>query len=100
VPSSGPRILVAVDALVVGGVEGAGFFPLQRKTDVGSRLLLLVFWPEQSQSTFTRMAKMDWTPLISQIVSGLKEVRQKLADTATVSQEDVSNVQTTAREEW
>jgi hypothetical protein len=36
------------------------------------------------------------TPLISQIVSGLKEVRQKLADTATVSQEDVSNVQTTA----
>jgi hypothetical protein len=36
------------------------------------------------------------TPLISQIVSGLKEVRQKLADTATVSQEDVSNVQATA----
>jgi hypothetical protein len=36
------------------------------------------------------------TPLISQIVSGLKEVRQKLTDAATVSQEDVSNVQTTA----
>jgi hypothetical protein len=44
----------------------------------------------------TLSAPLKSTPLISQIVSGLKEVRQKLADTATVSQEDVSNVQTTA----
>ena len=37
------------------------------------------------------------TPLISQIISGLKEVRQKLADTPAISQEDVSGIQTTAR---
>jgi hypothetical protein len=44
----------------------------------------------------TLSAPLKSTPLISQIVSGLKEVRQKLTDAATVSQEDVSNVQTTA----
>jgi hypothetical protein len=35
--------------------------------------------------------------LISQIISGLKEVRQKLSETAPVSQEDVAGIQTTAR---
>ena len=41
-----------MDVLVVGGVERAGFFRFERKTDVGSRPLFLVVWPEQSQSTF------------------------------------------------
>jgi hypothetical protein len=36
------------------------------------------------------------TVLISQIISGLKEVRQKLADTPTFSQQDVSGIQSTA----
>jgi hypothetical protein len=35
--------------------------------------------------------------LISQIISGLKEVRQKLSETAPVSQEDIAGIQTTAR---
>jgi hypothetical protein len=37
------------------------------------------------------------TALISQIISGLKEVRQKLGDAPAVSHEDVSDIQTTAR---
>ena len=37
------------------------------------------------------------TPLISQIISGLKEVRQKLAGNPAISQEDVSGIQMTAR---
>jgi hypothetical protein len=37
------------------------------------------------------------TALISQIISGLKEVRQKLGDATAVSHEDVSDIQTTAR---
>jgi hypothetical protein len=44
----------------------------------------------------TLSAPLKSTSLISQIVSGLKEVRQKLADTSTLSQEDVSDVQATA----
>ena len=45
----------------------------------------------------TLSAPLKSTPLISQIISGLKEVRQKLADNPAVSQEDVSSIQTTAR---
>jgi hypothetical protein len=37
------------------------------------------------------------TALISQIISGLKEVRQKLGDAPAVSHEDISDIQTTAR---
>ena len=37
------------------------------------------------------------TALISQIISGLKEVRQKLTATPSVSKEDVSDIQKTAR---
>ena len=37
------------------------------------------------------------TALISQIISGLKEVRQKLTATPSVSKEDVSGIQKTAR---
>jgi hypothetical protein len=36
--------LVAVDALVVSGVERAGFFRFERETDIGSKPLFLVFW--------------------------------------------------------
>jgi hypothetical protein len=38
------------------------------------------------------------TPLISQITSGLRDVRQKLADTRAVSPEDVSGIRTTAHD--
>jgi len=38
------------------------------------------------------------TPLISQITSGLRDVRQKLADTRVVSPEDVSGIRTTAHD--
>src|SRR6201994_1013518 len=44
----------------------------------------------------TLAAPLKSTSLISQIISGLKEVRQKLSNIANVSQEDVSEVQTTA----
>ena len=37
------------------------------------------------------------TALISQIISGLKEIRQKLTVLPSVSHEDVSSIQTTAR---
>jgi hypothetical protein len=38
------------------------------------------------------------TPLISQITSGLRDVRQKLADNRAVSPEDVSGIRTTAHD--
>jgi hypothetical protein len=81
-----------IRGLEIGAASVAADFTPERVSKL-RQLDLLDYYLERLD---TLPAPLKSTPLISQIVSGLKEVRQKLADTATVSQEDVSNVQTTA----
>jgi len=81
-----------IRGLEIGAASVAADFTPERVSKL-RQLDLLDYYLERLD---TLSAPLKSTPLISQIVSGLKEVRQKLADTATVSQEDVSNVQTTA----
>jgi hypothetical protein len=81
-----------IRGLEIGAASVAADFTPERVSKL-RQLDLLDYYLERLD---TLSAPLKSTPLISQIVAGLKEVRQKLADTATVSQEDVSNVQTTA----
>jgi hypothetical protein len=81
-----------IRGLEIGAASVAADFTPERVSKL-RQLDLLDYYLERLD---TLSSPLKSTPLISQIVSGLKEVRQKLADTATVSQEDVSNVQTTA----
>jgi hypothetical protein len=81
-----------IRGLEIGAASVAADFTPERVSKL-RQLDLLDYYLERLD---TLPAPLKSTPLISQIVSGLKEVRTKLADTATVSQEDVSNVQTTA----
>jgi hypothetical protein len=81
-----------IRGLEIGAASVAADFTPERVSKL-RQLDLLDYYLERLD---TLPAPLKSTPLISQIVSGLKEVRQKLADTATVSQEDVSDVQTTA----
>jgi hypothetical protein len=81
-----------IRGLEIGAASVAADFTPERVSKL-RQLDLLDYYLERLD---TLPAPLKSTPLISQIVSGLKEVRQKLADTAAVSQEDVSNVQTTA----
>ena len=81
-----------IRGLEIGAASVAADFTPERVSKL-RQLDLLDYYLERLD---TLPEPLKSTPLISQIVSGLKEVRQKLADTAAVSQEDVSNVQTTA----
>jgi hypothetical protein len=81
-----------IRGLEIGAASVAADFTPERV----SKLRQLDLLDYYLQRLDTLPAPLKSTPLISQIVSGLKEVRQKLADTAPVTQEDVSNVQTTA----
>jgi hypothetical protein len=81
-----------IRGLEIGAASVAADFTPERVSKL-HQLDLLDYYLQRLD---TLPAPLKSTPLISQIVSGLKEVRQKLADTATVSQEDVSDVQTTA----
>jgi hypothetical protein len=81
-----------IRGLEIGAASVAADFTPERV----SKLRQLDLLDYYLQRLDTLPAPLKSTPLISQIVSGLKEVRQKLEDTATLSQEDVSDVQTTA----
>jgi hypothetical protein len=81
-----------IRGLEIGAASVAADFTPERVSKL-RQLDLLDYYLERLD---TLPVPLKSTPLISQIVSGLTEVRQKLADTATVSQEDVSDVQTTA----
>jgi hypothetical protein len=81
-----------IRGLEIGAASVAAAFTPERVSKL-RQLDLLDYYLERLD---TLSVPLKSTPLISQIVSGLKEVRQKLADTATLSQEDVSDVQTTA----
>jgi hypothetical protein len=81
-----------IRGLEIGAASVAADFTPERVSKL-RQLDLLDYYLERLD---TLAVPLKSTPLISQIVSGLKEVRQKLTGTATVSQEDVSDLQTTA----
>jgi hypothetical protein len=82
-----------IRGLEIGAASVAADFSPERATKL--RQLDLLDYYLQRLATLPTPLKS--TPLISQIISGLTEVRQKLADTPAVSQEDVSDIQATAR---
>lgn len=82
-----------IRGLEIGAASVAADFSSERALKL-RQLDLLDYYLERLD---TLSAPLKSTPLISQIISGLKEVRQKLADNPAVSQEDVSSIQTTAR---
>jgi hypothetical protein len=81
-----------------------------RGLEIGAASVAVDFSPERAaklrqldlldyylQRLDTLSTPLKSTPVISQIVSGLKEVRQKFADNSAVSEPDVLSIQTTAR---
>jgi hypothetical protein len=82
-----------IRGLEIGAASVASDFSPERASKL-RQLDLLDYYLERLDTLSTPLKSM---PLIAQIISGLKEVRQKLTDTATVSAEDVSGIQTTAR---
>jgi hypothetical protein len=82
-----------IRGLEIGAGSVAADFSPERASTL-RQLDLLDYYLERLDTLSTPLKSM---PLISQIISGLKEVRQKFADNAAVSQEDVSSIQATAR---
>jgi hypothetical protein len=82
-----------IRGLEIGAASVAADFSPERASKL-RQLDLLDYYLERLDTLSTPLKSM---PLIAQIISGLKEVRQKLTDTAAVSAEDVSGIQTTAR---
>ncbi len=82
-----------IRGLEIGAASVAADFSPERALKL-RQLDLLDYYLERLD---TLSAPLKSTPLISQIISGLKEVRQKLADNPAVSPEDISSIQTTAR---
>jgi hypothetical protein len=81
-----------IRGLEIGAASVAADFTPERVSKL-RQLDLLDYYLQRLDTLPTPLKSM---PLISQIVSGLKEVRQKLADIGALSQEDVSDVQSTA----
>jgi hypothetical protein len=82
-----------IRGLEIGAASVAADFSPER----GSKLRQLDLLDYYLQRLDTLAAPLKSTPLISQIIAGLKDVRQKLADTPSVSQQDVLGIRTTAR---
>jgi hypothetical protein len=82
-----------IRGLEIGAASVADDF----STDRASRLRQLDLLDYYLQRLDTFSTPLKSMTLIAQIISGLKEVRQKLSETAPVSQEDVAGIQTTAR---
>jgi hypothetical protein len=82
-----------IRGLEIGAASVAADFSPERASKL-RQLDLLDYYLQRLE---TLSIPLKSTPLISQIISGLKEVRQKLGDTPAVSQEDVLGIQTTAR---
>ncbi len=80
-----------IRGLEIGAASVAADFSPERATKL-RQLDLLDYYLQRLDTLSTPLKS---TPLISQIISGLKDVRQRLAGTV-VSQEDVSGIQTTA----
>src|SRR3984893_18023224 len=82
-----------IRGLEIGAASVAADFSPER----ASKLRQLDLLDYYLQRLGTLSPPLKSTPLVSQIISGLKDVRQKLGDTSAVSQENVSGIQTTAR---
>jgi len=82
-----------IRGLEIGAASVAADFSAERASKL-RQLDLLDYYLQRLDTLSTPLKSMA---LIAQIISGLKEVRQKLAETAPVSQEDVAGIQTTAR---
>jgi hypothetical protein len=82
-----------IRGLEIGAASVAADFSPERASQL-RHLDLLDYYLQRLDTLSTPLKS---TPLISQIISGLKEVRQKLAGNPTISQEDVSGIQMTAR---
>jgi len=82
----------------IRGLEiGAASVEADFSTERVSKLRQLDLLDYYLQRLETLSTPLKSTALISQIISGLKEVRQKLTATPSVSKEDVSDIQKTAR---
>jgi hypothetical protein len=81
-----------IRGLEIGAASVATDFSPERASKL-RQLDLLDYYLQRLDTLSTPLKS---TPLISQIASGLKEIRQKLAETQPVSQEAVSAIQTTA----
>jgi hypothetical protein len=81
-----------IRGLEIGAASVAADFTPERVSKL-RQLDLLDYYLQRLDTLPTPLKS---TPLIAQIVSGLKEVRQKLADTSALSHEDVADVQATA----
>jgi hypothetical protein len=81
-----------IRGLEIGAASVAADFSPERASKL-RQLDLLDYYLQRLDTLSTPLKS---TVLISQIISGLKEVRQKLADTPTFSQQDVSGIQSTA----
>jgi hypothetical protein len=82
-----------IRGLEIGAASVAADFSADRASKL-RQLDLLDYYLERLDTLSTPLKSMA---LIAQIILGLKEVRQKLAETAPVSQEVVAGIQTTAR---
>jgi hypothetical protein len=82
-----------IRGLEIGAASVAADFSADRASKL-RQLDLLDYYLERLDTLSTPLKSMA---LIAQIISGLKEVRQKLSETSPVSQEDVVGIQTTAR---
>jgi hypothetical protein len=82
-----------IRGLEIGAASVAADFSAERASRL-RQLDLLDYYLQRLDTLSTPLKSMA---LIAQIIAGLKEVRQKLNETAPVSQEDVAGIQTTAR---
>jgi hypothetical protein len=82
-----------IRGLEIGAASVAADFSPER----ASKLRQLDLLDYYLQRLGTLSPSLKSTPLVSELISGLKDVRQKLGDTPAVSQGDVSGIQTTAR---
>src|ERR1700726_3191982 len=82
-----------IRGLEIGAASVAADFSPERASKL-RQLGLLAYSLERLETLSTPLKS---TALISQIISGLKEVRQKLTATPSISRQDVSGIQTTAR---
>lgn len=82
-----------IRGLEIGAASVAADFSADRASKL-RQLDLLDYYLQRLDTLSTPLKSMA---LIAQIISGLKEVRQKLSETASVSQENVAGIQTTAR---
>jgi hypothetical protein len=82
-----------IRGLEIGSASVAADFSTERASKL-RQLDLLDYYLQRLDTLSPPLKSM---PLISQISSGLKEVRQKLSANGTASPEDISSIQTTAR---